>query len=112
LFTLDRKTAIWKMSLVQSQTMTATTGGGGTGLTANTVGGTNPALLLGIGLVAIAVGFLLGMFTPVRRLLMPAAAPAPAPVMMSPAAPPAPEAPANAWGGPPPGTPPPTPPGG
>ena len=112
LFTLDRKTAIWKMSLTQSQTLTATTGGGGVGLTANTVGGTSPALLLGIGLVAIAVGFLLGMFTPVRRLLTPAAAAAPAPVMVPPPAPPAAPSPADAWGGPPPGTPPPPPPAG
>ena len=110
LFTFDRKTAVWKMSLTAPQTLTATTGGS-TSLTANSVGGTNPALLLGVGLVAIAIGFLLGMFTPVRRLLTPAASHPPMmtpPPAVQPIAEPAP----NAWGGPPPNTPPPAPPAG
>lgn len=120
LFTLDRKTAIWKLSVVQSQTLTATTGpdttlalagsnGSGNG---NASTGQSPILLLGVALVAIVIGFVIGMFSPLRRMPIPASAPAASLASYAPApqAPPA-EEPAmaapNAWPGPPSGTPPP-----
>lgn len=105
LFTLDRKTAIWKVSILHEQTLTATTGtaAGLTGsLTGNTAASPSPALLIGVGLVAIALGFVLGMFAPWRRMRT---APVPPPFQAPFAQPP------MAWPGPPPGTPPPaTPP--
>jgi hypothetical protein len=123
LFTLDRKTAIWKLSLTKSETLTATTGSdtglalAGSNGSGNGASGTSPILLLGVALVAIVAGFLIGMFAPLRRpspSLMPApgaaslidyapAPPAPAPAEHAMATP------HNPWQGPPPGTPPPPP---
>jgi hypothetical protein len=117
LFTLDRKTAIWKLSLAQAQTLTATTGPSTTvvGFAANSAQVQSPALIGGVGLAAIAIGFIIGMFGPWRRLfgqrVVPAPAPAadlaafaasPPPVEAEPAAAP------SSWSGPPAGTPPPT----
>jgi hypothetical protein len=70
LFTLDRKTAIWKLSFTQSQTLTATTGPsvGLTGLVTNGGQGQSLAMLIGAVLVAIVVGFALGTFSPWRRM--------------------------------------------
>ena len=70
LFTLDRKTAIWKMSWTKAQTLTATTGPDATlaGFSSNSVQGPSPVLFIAIAFVAIAVGFLAGMFIPWRRL--------------------------------------------
>jgi len=58
LFTLDRRTAIWKLSLTQAQTLTATTGPNISlaGSATNRASGQNPVLLTGIGL-AIAIAF-------------------------------------------------------
>jgi hypothetical protein len=64
LFTQDRKTAIWKLSLVAPQTLTATTGPsstGGIGLTGNNTGGVGTAILVGAVLVAVGLGFLGGL---------------------------------------------------
>jgi hypothetical protein len=77
LFTLDRKTAIWKLSWTKSETLSATTGPG-VGLVAlagNSVQGQSPALVIGVGLAAIAFGFIVGMFAPWRRLLSPGIVP-------------------------------------
>jgi hypothetical protein len=121
LFTLDRKTAIWKLSLTTSQNLTATTGpdtalaltgsnGSGTG---NGSTGQSPILLLGVALVAIVIGFVIGMFSPLRR--SPGLMPAPGAASLASYAP-APQAPSaeepamvapNAWPGPPSGAPPP-----
>lgn len=77
LFTLDRKTAIWKVSWTQSQTLTATTGPALSlaGAVSNPVSGPSLAALIGIGLAAIALGFFLGMIGPWRLLHGPAAIP-------------------------------------
>ena len=117
LFTLDRKTAIWKLSMTQSQTVTATTGPsvGLVGLVANGAQGQGPAIVIGVALVGIVVGFILGTFLPWRRLRsspMPVTGPAlEPPGFASPGAPPTMEPPSTglqgAWQGPPPGMPPP-----
>ena len=76
LFTLDRRTAIWKLSLTQAQTLTATTGPSVAlaGSATSSVVGQGPILLTGLGL-AIAIGFLLGMVSPVRLFRRPNVAP-------------------------------------
>jgi len=82
LFSQDRKTAIWKLSWLHSQTLTATTGGQNTTLAASVTSGQDPRLVIAVGFIAIAVGFLLGMFLTWRGLLprrTPAPAPAPPP---------------------------------
>ncbi len=64
LFTQDRKTAIWKLSLTAPQTLTATTGPSSTGaigLAANSTGGVGTAVLVGVVLVAVGLGFLGGL---------------------------------------------------
>jgi hypothetical protein len=70
LFTQDRKTAIWKMSWLKAQTLTATTGPDATlaGFSSNNVQGPSPVLLVAIAFVAAALGFLAGVFMPWRRL--------------------------------------------
>src|SRR5437870_12073627 len=68
LFTLDRKTAIWKLSWTQAQTLTATTGSDA-GLVANVSPLQDARLLIAVGFFAIAAGFLLGMFLTWRGLL-------------------------------------------
>lgn len=107
LFTLDRKTAIWKLSWTKAETFTATTGSDA-GLVASVSPLQDSRLVLAVGFTAIAVGFLLGMFLTWRTLRRPALQPA-ARVAMAPAAPPppAPDSP-TAWPGPPPEAPPPT----
>ncbi len=114
LFSLDRKTAIWKLNWLHAQTLTATTGPEAGGL----VSSISPVqgdirVAIAVGFIAIAVGFLLGMFLTWRGLL-PLRQPATAVALsaaIAPAAPqppPAPEAPSTAWPGPPPEEPPPT----
>jgi len=77
LFTIDRRTAIWKLSLTEAQTLTATTGPAIAlaGSVSSRAVVQNPVLLTGIGL-AIAVAFLLGMFTSARLFRRPALGPA------------------------------------
>src|SRR5438445_705503 len=109
LFTLDRKTAIWKLSWTKAETFTATTGSDA-GLVSSITpvqGDARTAII--VGFIAIAVGFLLGMFLTWRGLL-PLRRLAPAVV----GAPPAPQPPPTAdlasaaWPGPPTEAPPPT----
>jgi len=115
LFTQDRKTAVWELSLSQTQTLTATTGSSATlaGFASNVPPGQSSAFLIGVGLVAIALGFLLAKVTPwlfVRGpAVVPAAAPVPAPGASPwPAGePPAAEAASSALPGQPPDMPPP-----
>ena len=110
LFTADRKTAIWKLSLTSPQTFKATTGpGGGSTLTANMVSGGGTGVLVGVILVAVGLGFIGGLvigwsryhhhLAPVPMAPVPVAAP------MTPASPPSPMA------GPPSDLPPPAAPG-
>lgn len=117
LFTLDRKTAVWKLSWTKPETLTATTGpdvalAGYSGAAA----APDYRLVIAVGFTAIAIGFLIGMFTPwrnIRRLApahaatpMPMQAPPSAPMPMAPAAPPIPDQPV-AWPSPPSDLPPP-----
>jgi hypothetical protein len=82
LFTQDRKTAVWELSLTQAQTLTATTGSSATlaGFAANGSSGQSSAILIGVGLVAVAVGFLLAKITPWLLVRGPAVVPATAPI--------------------------------
>ncbi len=110
LFTLDRKTAIWKLSLVSPQTLTATTGSDA-GLVASVSPSQDFRLVIAVGFIAVAVGFLLGMLLTWRGLLRPRPQPAPMAVgAMTPTTPQAPAPPTEpvAWPGPPPEAPPPT----
>jgi hypothetical protein len=75
-FTLDRKTAIWKVSWTKAETLTATTGPT-TGLVAAVTPATDTRLTVVVGAIAIAVGIVVGMLMPWRRIRP---APAPAPV--------------------------------
>ena len=91
LFTLDRQTAIWKLSWTKPQTLTATTGPE-VALAANIGGAAAPdyRLVIAVGFTAIAVGFLIGMFAPwrsQRRQAMAPAAAAPMPMQMQAPAP-------------------------
>jgi hypothetical protein len=114
LFTLDRKTAIWKMSLLKPATFTATTGPDVAlaALATNATPGVSSVMVIGVGLVAIVLGFAIGIFRPWLRFRSPAVAMAGpasappgyyAPPAMEPALPQAP----GAWPGPPSGMPPP-----
>jgi len=113
LFSLDRKTAIWKLNWLHAQTLTATTGPD-----AGLVSSISPVqgdvrVAIAVGFIAIAVGFLLGMFLTWRGLLplrqtAPAVALSAAIAPAAPQPPPTPEAPSIAWPGPPPEEPPPT----
>ena len=110
LFTIDRRTAIWKLSLTQAQTLKATTGPAIAlaGSASNRAVVQNPVLLTGIGL-AIAIAFLLGMFTSARLFHRPNVAPAPVLAdSTSPAGEPPAASPPTGWPGPPTDTPPPT----
>ncbi len=80
LFTFDRKTAIWKLSLAQSQTLTATTDSGVTtaGSISSGVLTSSPVFFTAVGL-AIALGFMLGMITAWRIHPGPEVVPAVAP---------------------------------
>ena len=115
LFTQDRKTAVWELSLTQAQTLTATTGSGATlaGFASNVPAGQSSAFLIGVGLVAIALGFLLAKITPWLFVRGPAVVPAASPGASPwPAGePPAAEPPSSASPGQPPEMPPPPNPG-
>ncbi len=76
LFSQDRKTAIWKLSWLHSQTLVATTGGQDVALAAGVSPLQDARLVIAVGFVAIAAGFLLGMFLTWRGIL-PRRAPAP-----------------------------------
>jgi hypothetical protein len=109
-FTLDRKTATWKLSWTKAETLTATTGPD-TGLVAATTPLQDWRLLIAVGFIAIAVGFLLGMFMTWRGLLprsrLAGAQPVSVAAAPTPAGPPE-HLEAVAWPGPPPEAPPPT----
>ena len=108
LFTLDRKTAIWKLSWTKAQTLTATTGPD-SGLVASVSPLQDSRLVIAVGFIAVAVGFLFGMLLTWRGFLRPALRPALQPVPVAPVEPqaPAPIEP-GAWPGPPPQAPPPS----
>jgi len=117
LFSLDRKTAVWKLNWAHAETFTATTGPDVT-LTGYAAG--TPVedyrLVIAVGFIAIALGFVVGMFAPWRRSHQAVPAPAAIPVASpapAPAPPPAAAAPAEpvAWPSPPEAPPPYTPPG-
>jgi hypothetical protein len=78
LFSQDRKTAIWKLSWLHSQTLVATTGGQGAALAASVSPVQDARLVIAVGFLAIAAGFLLGMFLTWRGLLPRRAPSAPA----------------------------------
>jgi len=109
LFTLDRKTAIWKLSWTKAQTLTATTGPD-VGLVANVAPAADSRLLIAVGFVAVAIGFLFGALIPWRSMRR--AVPQPVAVSVPMEAPALPETapvdPPGAWPGPPPGAPPPS----
>jgi hypothetical protein len=111
LFTQDRRTAIWELSLTQAQTLTATTSSSTTlaGFASNAPSGQSSAILIGVGLVAVALGFLFAKITPWLFVRGPAVVPAAAPADLQwPAgSPPAAEPPASVMQGPPPEMPPP-----
>jgi hypothetical protein len=111
LFTQDRKTAIWELSLTEAETLTATTSSSATlaGFAANAPAGQSSAILIGVGLAAIALGFALAKITPWLFVRGPVVVPATAPADLQwPAgSPPAPEPPAGVMAGPPPEMPPP-----
>jgi hypothetical protein len=97
LFTLDRKTAIWKLHWTKAETLTAITGPDASLTSSVSPVAQDWRLTIAIGFVAIAAGFLLGMFFTWRGLFrrpQPAPAPFEAPFQFNP--------------GPPPGAPPPT----
>lgn len=105
LFTIDRKTAIWKLHWTRSETLTATTGAE-TALTASVSPLQDARLLVAVGFIAISLGFLLGMFLTWRGVLHLSSSPSAG----RPAAPAPAEAVAGApsdFPGPPPGAPPP-----
>ena len=65
LFTIDHKTAIWKLSWTQSQTLTATTGPDAS-LVANVSKAPDWRVIALVAIVAVAVGVVLGMLMPWR----------------------------------------------
>ncbi len=94
LFTQDRRTAIWKLSFTQAQTLTATTGPALalTGFASAGGSGVGTAFLIGVALVAIVLGFFLGKITtrrPVRGLVSAPFAADPPAVPPAPPGPPA-----------------------
>src|SRR5207245_5606634 len=107
LFTLDRKTAIWKLTWTKAQTLTATTGSDA-GLVASVSPAQDSRLVIAVGFIAIAVGFLLGMLVAWRGLRRPLGQPVAETGPVAPASlePPVITAP-GAWPGPPPEAPPP-----
>ena len=106
LFTLDRKTAIWKLSLTSPLTLTATTGPDA-GVVASVSPLQDARLVVAVGFVALGAGFLLGMFLTWRGLLRPRPTVALQPVPVAPPSPPSPAEPV-AWPGPPSEAPPPS----
>jgi hypothetical protein len=107
LFTLDRKTAIWKLSLSSPQTLTATTGPDA-GLVGSFSQLQDAGLVVAVGFVALAAGFLLGMFLTRRGLLRPRPRVAVQPVPVEPAPPVPPPLEPDASPGPPSEAPPPS----
>src|SRR5207253_706287 len=101
LFTLDRKTAIWKLTWTKAQTLTATTGSDA-GLVASVSPAQDSRLVIAVGFIAIAVGFLLGMLMAWRGLRRPLGQPVAETGPVAPASlePPVITAP-GAWPGPP-----------
>jgi len=96
LFSQDHKTAVWKLSWLHAQTLTAMTGGQATALTANVSPAQDLKLVLAVGFLAIAVGFVGGIFLTWRGLLprrQPVAATSPPPSDPAAAPPPPPETP-------------------
>lgn len=75
-FTLDRKTAIWKLDWTKGETLTATTGPDA-GLVAAVTPANDSRLTVVVGVIAVAIGIVLGLLMPWRRIRP---APAPAPV--------------------------------
>lgn len=75
-FTLDRKTAIWKLDWTKGETLTATTGPD-TGLVAAVTPANDSRVTVVVGVIAVAIGIVLGLLMPWRRIRP---APAPAPV--------------------------------
>jgi hypothetical protein len=76
-FTLDRKTATWRLNWTKAETLTATTGPD-TGLAAAVAPVSDLRLAVVVGVLAIAIGIVLGMLMPWRRIRpLPAQAPAP-----------------------------------
>ena len=72
-FTLDRRTAIWKLNWSGGETITATTGPD-TALVAAVTPAPDTRLAVAVGAIAIVIGVGLGMLVP-WRLIRPAAAP-------------------------------------
>jgi len=107
LFTLDHKTAIWKLSWTRAQTLSATTGVDSGALAANVSPLQDARLVVATGFIAVAVGFLLGMFMTWRGLIRTRmrAAQEVAPATAAPVPPPA--EPPVAWPSPPSEPPPP-----
>jgi len=101
LFTLDRKTAIWRLHWTRAETLTATSGPDA-GLVANVSPLQDSRLVIAVGFVAIGAGFLLGMFLTWRGLLSRRPQPAPAAAEATPVAPLAARSPVE-FPGPPPG---------
>jgi hypothetical protein len=111
LFSLDRKTAVWKLHWAHAETLTATTGPDAT--LAGYAAGTpveDYRLAIAVGFIAIAVGFVIGMFAQ-RRRAHPAAVPAPVPAAPAPPIPPPAPSEPVAWASPPDAPPPYSPPG-
>ena len=106
LFTLDHKTAIWKLRWTRAETLTATTGAD-TGLVGNVSPLQDARLLIAVGFIALGAGFVLGMFLTWRGLLRPPARPAPVESSAGQTPAPTPPPPTD-WPGPPPAAPPPT----
>lgn len=109
LFTLDRKTAIWKVNWAKDETFTATTSSTDAGLVANVSSAPDMRLVGASTLIALGLGFLLGLFLAwrgLRRRVPVGAAVAQPPMAVPP--PPAVPPPDVQWPGPPPGAPPPT----
>jgi hypothetical protein len=107
LFTQDRRTAIWKLSFTQAQTLTATTGPALalTGFASSGGSGMSTAFLIGVALIAIVLGFFLGKITtrrPVRGLVSAPFTPDPPPLPPMPPAPPGPPGPPGPPAEPPP----------
>jgi hypothetical protein len=69
LFTIDRKTATWKLSWLHAETLTATTGGPDAGLVASVTPLQDPRLIVAVGFITLAVGFVLGMLLAWRGLI-------------------------------------------
>jgi hypothetical protein len=81
LFTLDRKTATWKLSWLHAETLTATTGGEDAGLVASVIPLQDFRLLIAIGFIALAAGLALGILLAWRGLVPRPSLPPPPPAV-------------------------------